>query len=493
MDLIKRGVGTFSILGAITFEGRMISEGGRIWITESGGNALNVSRYIARNNGLIEVGSGRPVNLQRLNTNAVMELHQGRFQSSGDFQNTDAVNTTQQTGNILLSGGLNAISINYANNNGTALTTNSVFAPTLTRDNNATLLVRGRNLGIPATGTAGASAFYFTDSTFNTTLTNQLVGGGGAAGTTTISILPYAIGGTTMTVANTFVTYDSTVVGSHRVGFRPLNTSTEFATDLSSSTLNTNVRRNSGQTLASAAVANALILVGNNTITANGGLTLQSGALLYNGSFNQTGTISGTTLNTGGRELVISNVLTSTSGTQDNFTNVVINAVIDDVNGLTYGAISMGAVNNGQHLILNAQNTYTGTTTTHGVLEVSSTGSLGSGNVMITSYGRLIARNDSAVAETAIVSVLEGGLITLDFIGDNLIGAMNIAGVLYNQAGTYGHSSANPDFAFDTVFTADSTGVFSVIPEPQTYALFLGALSMAMVVILRRRSSRIAS
>jgi hypothetical protein len=182
VDLIKRGVGTFSILGTITFEGRMISEGGRIWITESGGNALNVSRYIVRNDGVIEVGSGRNVNLQRLNTNAVMELHQGRFQSSGDFQNTDAVNTTQQTGNILLSGGLNAISINYANNNGTALTTNSVFAPTLTRDNNATLLVRGRNLGIPATGTAGASAFYFTDTTFNTTLTNQLVGGEGLPG-----------------------------------------------------------------------------------------------------------------------------------------------------------------------------------------------------------------------------------------------------------------------------------------------------------------------
>ena len=79
-------------------------------------------------------------------------------------------------------------------------------------------------------------------------------------------------------------------------------------------------------------------------------------------------------------------------------------------------------------------------------------------------------------------------MITLGFIGDNLIGAMNIAGVLYNQAGTYGHSSANPDFAFDSVFTADSTGVFSVIPEPGTYALILGALSTAFVLILRRRN-----
>jgi hypothetical protein len=75
-----------------------------------------------------------------------------------------------------------------------------------------------------------------------------------------------------MTVANTFVTYDSTVVGSHRVGFRPLNTSTEFATTFAGSTLNTNIRLASANvTENSAAVANALVSEGNLGVTKTAG------------------------------------------------------------------------------------------------------------------------------------------------------------------------------------------------------------------------------
>src|SRR5205823_7126231 len=98
---------------------------------------------------------------------------------------------------------------------GSAAGTTLTF-PSLTRANNAAILFAGDNLGgAPAPGVANV---------FFATPPAGLVGGGGPAGSTTVSVLPYAVGATTVFgQGNTLVTY------SPAVGVRPLDLTTEYA------------------------------------------------------------------------------------------------------------------------------------------------------------------------------------------------------------------------------------------------------------------------
>lgn len=93
-----------------------------------------------------------------------------------------------------------------------------------------------------------------------------LVGGGGAAGATNISIVPYAVSGTT-----SFVTY--TAAGD----VRALDISTEYATTLTAGA-DRNVRLSSGM-LASAATVNSLWLESNTDLGGGGTLSIASGAV----------------------------------------------------------------------------------------------------------------------------------------------------------------------------------------------------------------------
>src|SRR5690606_11271191 len=78
----------------------------------------------------------------------------------------------------------------------------TLSAGSLVRANGGVAFFRGTNLGGGVVGTNNVA-----NITFDTAPTAQLVGGGGAAGTTNISILPWAVGATTTSSApTTFVT-----------------------------------------------------------------------------------------------------------------------------------------------------------------------------------------------------------------------------------------------------------------------------------------------
>ena len=130
--------------------------------------------------------------------------------------------------------------------------------------------------------------------------TPTLVGGGAAAGTTDISILPWAIGqlgglpsGTNSNPGNTFVTYTSAN------GFRPL-ASSEYDTTITdgngagSSTAQDNVELASGVSLSltTGATINSLIMAGNGTLSGAGTLTVTSGAVLVDAGNTNTTSIS---------------------------------------------------------------------------------------------------------------------------------------------------------------------------------------------------------
>ena len=174
-----------------------------------------------------------------------------------------------------------------------------VTAASLVRTYNGVVLLRGNNLGAPqGNNTANLK--------FSTAPTAELIGGGGLADTTTISILPWALGGTNTAVISTFVTYD---VAN---GIRPLSTNTEFAagiTDGSVSSNNVLLPPPSGTTtINSPTTINSLFMPGDDTIATvingTGTLTVSSGAVFL-GAKNQTTTITNITLDFGGAQGVI--------------------------------------------------------------------------------------------------------------------------------------------------------------------------------------------
>jgi len=178
------------------------------------------------------------------------------------------------TGNLTvgagLSGGVNVVTLDANSNRNIRLT-----AASLVRVDNGVVLFRGDSLG----GDTIANQAANTGNIEFTTAPTGLVGGGGAAGTTNISIIPWAIGGaTTSDNGSTFVTYDAN-------GIRPLNTSTEFVSTISDGTVSTNnVRLATGTTTTvnSNTTVNSLFVNGGSTATTvdgSGKLTVTSGAV----------------------------------------------------------------------------------------------------------------------------------------------------------------------------------------------------------------------
>src|SRR5262249_50623772 len=134
-------------------------------------------------------------------------LDSGRFSATGS-----TVGTSEVMGALSVSGG-SVMDLN-ANTGGLRLVFNS-----LARANNGTLDVRGPNLG--ADGTISTLALNTSNVFFTNPPTASLVGGGGLAGTTAVSILPFVVSNpssSTDPTPTTFVTYDAA-----GVGIRPLN------------------------------------------------------------------------------------------------------------------------------------------------------------------------------------------------------------------------------------------------------------------------------
>ncbi len=139
----------------------------------------------------------------------------------------------------------------------------------LTRLDRGTFLFRSQS-GLH--GTAAASTTV-PNITFGNLPGTQLIGGGGADGTTTISILPYAISGTgTGDAGRGFVTYGPN-------GIRALNLATEVK-DFIGFTANDNILATSGTGFSGASTVNSLILGANAYLVDVGSLELVSGALL---------------------------------------------------------------------------------------------------------------------------------------------------------------------------------------------------------------------
>ncbi len=233
---------------------------------------------------------------------------------------------------------------------------------------------------------------------------SELVGGGGGAGTTTISILPYAAGGISLgDPGRSFVTYGAN-------GIRVLTTA-EYNADLVAAGAAENVRvANAALTTTTLGggtdkTANSLVLAGTANTTRIASATaekliLTSGALLAAvsqvWSVNAAGTagvvlgVQSVELQTGAgntRELIV-----SAAG------DLTLGAKVTTMGGLTKSGAS-------QLFLTNTANTYTGATTVNaGSLVVDTLAALGGSTVLQLGGGFLKYRGGDATLAPSVVA-----------------------------------------------------------------------------------------
>jgi len=201
--------------------------------------------------GTLKVLSG---NIDRLNDNAPLVLRGGTL-------DTVSTGSNEQTGTLILGGGQNVISIESS--------PRAIIANGVQRDDRATLLVRGTGLGTNTHFYNGTGGVPSAVSPF------PLVGGGGAAGTPYVSIIPYAFtDGAFPSTVQSFLTYDSSA------GVRPLDQNTEYVTTIPAADPTANVRLTGSMFVpAGGATVNAIMSTNSSSVFGPNPITVTSGAM----------------------------------------------------------------------------------------------------------------------------------------------------------------------------------------------------------------------
>jgi autotransporter-associated beta strand protein len=293
-----------------------------------------------------------------------------------------------------------------------------VEAATFSRNAGGTVLFAGTNLGVNtlASETIGAANIEFGTAP-------ALTGGAGAAGTTTVSILPGAYGDST-TAGNGFGATGGLVTYDANNGVRLLTASEFKATISDGQTQLDNVRLTNedgtadSYTLNSATTVNSLSLIVSTitgsgiTIGGTGSLKLNSGVIYAVNSVPTSAVadkmiLDVPTLDLNGKEGVVLFSTTNTGGGHTSGGVLEINSAVtnDGGNGITFSGVGTTA------LAGTSVNTYTGTTTVNsGTLWLNKTGvDAIPGNVVLNG-GEIIVGNNNQIADAADITINGGSL-----------------------------------------------------------------------------------
>ncbi len=192
--------------------------------------------------------------------------------SSLAFVGNSSAASSETLGAISIGGGMTMITITPGAGQSATLATG-----TITRDPPATVSARG-SVFFRGTNLGSAPAANVANITFASAPT--LVGGGGAAGSTNISIIPWAFGSTLDSATPTSILNSLVTYGIPLNGVRPLNTSTEFVANLIPAGPTDNVRLAGGEEVSAPKTINSLVLSGSGVLMGPSTLTITSGALL---------------------------------------------------------------------------------------------------------------------------------------------------------------------------------------------------------------------
>ncbi|MFM2166145.1 MAG: hypothetical protein RIS79_516, partial [Verrucomicrobiota bacterium] len=328
-----------------------------------------------------------------------------------------------------------------------------ILASNFTRANNATLDARGRALG----GSAGdRNQLRIADATNQTAFISTLVGGGGAAGTKNVSIVPWMFGESTSAgladanMGNSLVTYVS------GAGVRPLDLATEYNTFGGTPVATDNIRESLPADLTSLAGTTINSLVVNNSNTASGTvnvsgtgagqtLAVTSGTMLFTATTAVTGTPAmGVSLGgfdagitVGGTNEYVVFVQNPTSAAAGGTVTATISSPLTSTADITKSGRGV--------LVLSGTNTAGGatkkTTINEGTLEISSLANIGgaAGNLVFAGGTLRLGTTLTNDISTRTISFLQGGG-SIDTNGINLtlansIGAGSIGSLTKTGAG----------------------------------------------------------
>ena len=387
--LTKNGLGNISLTASATnYAGLVTINSGFFYITGGSSGSIastsitvnaNAQAGVNQGGSALVIGNNSAGIVNRLVDNAVITLNGGGFHYNGS--GTAGLNN-ETIGEIVVGQG----NANLTINSGTGKWT-EVTMTTLSRSSSGTLQVRGTGLG--STTNTGSTSHIWITGTLPT-----MIGGGGATGSTTMSILPWAIGGTNPSSENSeLITYDST-------GLRPLAAAEYSTMALAGTTANV---ADSVSGVTGDKTINALKYNngGTTSITAGKTLTLTSGALVFSVA---NGIIAGGTLNFGSEGMIFS-VSANTN---------TISSVINGSSGITKGGTGV--------LVLSGANIYTGQTTV-------------SGGVLRAGAANTLPGSTAVVLADTTANTLTGGFInvvtTFDLNGYNqTIGSLAGGGAL---------------------------------------------------------------
>jgi fibronectin-binding autotransporter adhesin len=164
----------------------------------------------------------------------------------------------------------------------------------------------------------------------------------------------------------------------------------------------------------------------------------------------------------------------------------VVVAIDASISGSSFGLTKVGFGT----LSLGGSNTFGGTTVNGGTVLVKAGSSLGAGNVTLTgasgNFGVLNLQNGLAIADTATVDLITGSSLNLDFTGIETVAGLTIDGGSSIADGLYTVEQLNT-WADSSVFSGTGEIGVNVVPEPNTYALFAGLLTLTAVMVRRHQ------
>jgi autotransporter-associated beta strand protein len=358
--LVKSGTNTQALLGVNSYSGQttvnagVLQIGGSIGTFGSSG-ALTASSQINLVGGTFALNNLGTNNnsANRLTDTIPFSFQGGSFLYQGSDQ--AATPSTETLGTLTLSQRVSTFTSTFGSSN-----TATVTASELQRSANGGIaLVNGLNLGRDGTSSASTSRLILTTAPALVGTTAALPTGINAAAKNT-QIVPFLHGAVTAAsgglgtagIGNTFVTYHPDT------GLRPLNLTDEFTTNAFTSGHNT--RLTAPATVSSSVAINSLLLESANlTISSGQTLTVNSGAILINGTAP---VINGGTLAFGTQEGLITGYSTG---------NTFLSSPITGSAGLSlYGTTQF---------VVNQQSTFTGNTALY-ANAVPQSSSIGSAN-----------------------------------------------------------------------------------------------------------------
>jgi autotransporter-associated beta strand protein len=393
--------------------GAFLTGGGNSVLTLNGnGSILNSTGTLQFTNAQLTIDNSSTNLADRISNSQNISLNQSIIQFT---VNGGAVPTTETVGTVTLSSGFDQFRMSAVVS---AQNTQFTMA-SLVRSNRSTLAVFDVNAGTQAT--TGVDRFTVTDAA--TSLTPLEVGGGGAAGSKNISILPFVVantGTTAVPVTWGLATYDTTQGSIRGLTASEYNSlATAGATDNARDSFGGGAQAITGTTVNAYVLDNSTTTA--MTVTLSGTLALTSGALvLSNGAPTGTSNYAATTI-TGGTiafGTAEGNVFVMTPG------GATINSTLTGSGGLTVsgnGQLTLGADNSAG---LTGQITINGTT-----LNVTADNRLGNASNNIV-FGGGVLRFGAAftLASTRGVTLLANSFGGFDTSGGSGVVAGIISG-----------------------------------------------------------------